>query len=292
MFLSRVKLKADIAGTQLGSVLAERTYGFHKLIWDLFDQDKRDFLYREELAGEQLDDSVSRGQPVYYLMSSQAPKQDNPLFNVECKAYDPDIQVGQRFAFRLRANPVVTRDGMRHDLIMDEMLYVLRDVSQRLNLSIAGKKKDLLDRIHSAESTDDIFDVITDIATEKELTVSVEPRYGVRKNLDALIDASTEKRLMNWLSDNPSRTGIFSITQRTVDDEETDGVYLKSNFVWQGYRNHPIPEKRDRARFTSVDMSGELEVKDPERFKELLKAGIGPAKGFGCGLMLIRPAFV
>ena len=38
MFLSRVKLKADIAGTQLGSVLAERSYGFHKLIWDLFDQ--------------------------------------------------------------------------------------------------------------------------------------------------------------------------------------------------------------------------------------------------------------
>ena len=161
-----------------------------------------------------------------------------------------------------------------------------------MDLSTAGKKKDLLDNIHSVESAGRLFDVITDMAAEKDLPVTVEPRYGIRKNLDALIDASTEKRLMNWLSDNPSRAGIFSITQRTVDDEEADDVYLKSNFVWQGYRNHPIPEKRDRARFTSVDMSGELEVKDPERFKELLKSGIGPAKGFGCGLMLIRPVFI
>ncbi|MDR1423372.1 MAG: type I-E CRISPR-associated protein Cas6/Cse3/CasE [Azoarcus sp.] len=42
-------------------------------------------------------------------------------------------------------------------------------------------------------------------------------------------------------------------------------------------------------RFTSVDFSGILTVTDPERFQKALVEGIGPAKAFGCGLLLVRP---
>jgi CRISPR system Cascade subunit CasE len=38
----------------------------------------------------------------------------------------------------------------------------------------------------------------------------------------------------------------------------------------------------------SLDLSGEVEVTDAERFTQLLTIGIGPAKAFGCGLMLVR----
>lgn len=41
-------------------------------------------------------------------------------------------------------------------------------------------------------------------------------------------------------------------------------------------------------RFSSIDYSGTLEVTDVELFRKALFAGIGHAKAFGCGLMLIR----
>lgn len=41
-------------------------------------------------------------------------------------------------------------------------------------------------------------------------------------------------------------------------------------------------------RFSTVDFSGALEVVDPQLFGKSLFRGIGKAKAFGCGLMLIR----
>ncbi|MEA2080768.1 MAG: type I-E CRISPR-associated protein Cas6/Cse3/CasE [Pseudomonadota bacterium] len=42
--------------------------------------------------------------------------------------------------------------------------------------------------------------------------------------------------------------------------------------------------------FSTLDYSGLLTVTDPELFKAALFQGIGPAKAFGCGLLLVRPA--
>lgn len=41
---------------------------------------------------------------------------------------------------------------------------------------------------------------------------------------------------------------------------------------------------------STIDFSGILTVTDPESLTNALYKGIGPAKSFGCGLMLIRPA--
>jgi CRISPR system Cascade subunit CasE len=38
----------------------------------------------------------------------------------------------------------------------------------------------------------------------------------------------------------------------------------------------------------TVDFEGTLEVADPARFLDALVRGVGPAKAFGCGLMLVR----
>ena len=48
--------------------------------------------------------------------------------------------------------------------------------------------------------------------------------------------------------------------------------------------------KRGQLRFSTVDLSGELVVTDAERFASTLANGIGRAKAFGCGLLLVRPA--
>ncbi|MFZ5757717.1 MAG: type I-E CRISPR-associated protein Cas6/Cse3/CasE [Pseudomonadota bacterium] len=47
---------------------------------------------------------------------------------------------------------------------------------------------------------------------------------------------------------------------------------------------------RKGIQFSSVDLSGELEVTDVPRFLGMLSAGLGRGRAFGCGLMLVRPA--
>jgi CRISPR system Cascade subunit CasE len=37
-----------------------------------------------------------------------------------------------------------------------------------------------------------------------------------------------------------------------------------------------------------MDLQGTAEVKDPQLLLQALFQGVGPAKGFGCGLLLIR----
>ena len=41
-------------------------------------------------------------------------------------------------------------------------------------------------------------------------------------------------------------------------------------------------------KLATVTFEGVLRVSDPKRLAELLENGVGPAKGFGCGLLLLR----
>ena len=43
-------------------------------------------------------------------------------------------------------------------------------------------------------------------------------------------------------------------------------------------------------KIVSITFDGVLEVGDPVALKELIRKGLGPAKAFGCGLMLVRRA--
>ena len=45
---------------------------------------------------------------------------------------------------------------------------------------------------------------------------------------------------------------------------------------------------RDLWTHTSTAIEGKLKIVDPDRFKQALLQGIGSAKAFGCGLMLVR----
>jgi CRISPR system Cascade subunit CasE len=57
------------------------------------------------------------------------------------------------------------------------------------------------------------------------------------------------------------------------------------------YQQHLLRKKGNtNIRFSSIDFAGNLTVTDPEKFKQVLFSGIGPAKSFGCGLMLVKPA--
>lgn len=82
-------------------------------------------------------------------------------------------------------------------------------------------------------------------------------------------------QVKNWLSLRGEASG-FSVL--------TSGVDL------QGYQQHRVYKKKfgKPIRYSSVDFQGVLTVEDPDAMQKTLFNGIGKAKGFGCGLMLVR----
>ena len=55
----------------------------------------------------------------------------------------------------------------------------------------------------------------------------------------------------------------------------------------EGYEQHR--GKQGELRFSSVDFSGNLQVVNVEALRQALFLGVGHAKAFGCGLLLLRP---
>ncbi len=79
-----------------------------------------------------------------------------------------------------------------------------------------------------------------------------------------------------WLAARGERSG-FEIRDGEV---RADG-YRQQRLFKQG-KSKPI-------RFSTIDYTGLLTVIEPEAFLKVLFTGIGPAKGFGCGMMMVRP---
>ncbi len=93
-----------------------------------------------------------------------------------------------------------------------------------------------------------------------------------------------QRRMQNaaakWLIEKAALNGF---TVEASEEEPCIDAYA--------YRQHLLQKKGNRnIRFSSIDFSGTLVVTDSDRFvKHALFSGIGPAKAFGCGLMLVKP---
>jgi CRISPR system Cascade subunit CasE len=114
MFLSRVELGARAAEREAFWREVTHPYRAHQALWKLLSrsaEQRRDFLFQLEVGRE----------PVSFLVLSSAPPRDDGegLWRVETKPFTPGVKPGQRLGFRLRASPVVTRKGSRHDVVMD-----------------------------------------------------------------------------------------------------------------------------------------------------------------------------
>ena len=64
----------------------------------------------------------------------------------------------------------------------------------------------------------------------------------------------------------------------------------KDSFTADGYHQVRFPKKGRLVSISVLDMGGVLRVEDVDAFTAMLGRGLGPAKGFGCGLFLIRRA--
>lgn len=66
-----------------------------------------------------------------------------------------------------------------------------------------------------------------------------------------------------------------------------DGAARVESYTQTSFRR---PKGGREATVSMMDIQGVLTISDPRAFLELVRIGLGPAKGFGCGLMLLRRA--
>jgi CRISPR system Cascade subunit CasE len=242
MYFSRVTISNALTASQeLVELQKNGAYASHALLWQLFpgyedswsnlkgkakEQAQRPFLFREEID--------SNGLPLFYVLSEQQPVAAHPAFACQTKPYQPRLSAGDRLAFKLRVNPVVSiRDeqgkSRRHDVLMNA----------KKNTDVSGLN------IHEAQQ-----------------------KQALAAHQAALGWISDSKRLADW--------GIQLESEPEIDH---DSYYQHQHYQPKGKRT---------IRYSTVDYQGLLTIVDPERFLQTLAKGVGKAKGFGCGLWLIR----
>lgn len=207
-------------------------YADHQWLWRWFPSapgTSRDFLFRRH---------EHEGQTRYYVVSRRPPVEQNGAWQVQTRDYAPQLQVGERLRFELRANPTVRHghDGKskRHDVVMN------------------AKKKLLAER-------------------------------GLA-------------RWQEWIgNDRPATQDVIqaACAQWLIRRSERLGFAIDANMVQaQAYETHQERQhqKNRDLQFTTVDFCGELTVTDTANFQSALMNGIGSAKAFGCGLLLVRRA--
>jgi CRISPR system Cascade subunit CasE len=245
---------------------------FSKVQLDLSQQAARECLleldhpYREhQLLWQLFPGAVSRnflfaraagGAPVYYVVSGDRPHPSSSAWTVETREYRPQLSAGDRLSFRLRANAVVIQKVARNPDQHQAWLENRR--AQELPEMSAGKH--FPRRIR--------HDVV------------MQAKHAIGwKNL------SEEQRPP--LNELIHRAGLDWL----VDRQERNGFLLhRESLQVDGYSQHRFMKKESKPIvFSTLEFQGVLTVTEPADFIEkALFEGIGPAKAFGCGLLLVR----
>ncbi|WP_101069143.1 type I-E CRISPR-associated protein Cas6/Cse3/CasE [Roseovarius salinarum] len=227
LYLSRLKLNPDPSTSALAQLLnprdaAQQADAHHRLIWTVFSDGtdrRRDFLWRHDGDGR------------FLTLSSRPPRAHDLFLPPETKTFEPDLRVGDRLDFTLRAN--ATKD----------------------RAAASGSSK--------ARPKNRRVDVVMDLLQ----SVPREQRADRRMEM-----AQTAAEA--WMMRQGDSKG-FAPRRVIADNYST---------IELGRR------RRAGATFGILDLSGEIEVTDPELFLPALAVGLGRAKAWGCGLMLIRRA--
>lgn len=287
MYLSRIRLKQEMQPTQLAQMIKDRqNYGLHRLFWGVFEHNpekKRNFLFREEMSKEQnLGGRRLKADPVYYLLSNERPIDDHAFFDIECKEYNPKLEIGDVLSFKVRVNPVVKRNNKRHDIIMNaqyKWLHAqLKQADQKINGTKSDKKKCLLNFAQDKQ-----VQAWQEQIKQGCFAVKLDQQLGRNELLEWALRTEMEQSILSWWQLQAEKNG-FRLEQ--------DKKLTYPNFQSSAYKWNPLPEKNGKAGYSSLDLTGKISVTNIELFQKLLKDGIGKSKAFGCGFLMIQRSFV
>lgn len=125
------------------------------------------------------------------------------------------------------------------------------------------------------------------------VSIKVDEKQSRKERHDVVM---REKKRIDYKNlPKDSRPLEQEIVQQTcipwlVQRAETLGFSVQANtLLVDGYQQYESYAKGKKPiSYSTVDFQGVLTVTDPERFKQTLFQGIGKAKAFGCGLLLIK----
>lgn len=109
-----------------------------------------------------------------------------------------------------------------------------------------------------------------------------------KKQLLAGCALNTDAKWKEWSDDD--KPFLYDLVQRSCIDwliarASGNGFTVVTASV-DAYQQHRAGKRN--IRFSTVDFSGELLITNPELFRQVLYSGLGHAKAFGCGLLLVK----
>ncbi|MBA3343230.1 MAG: type I-E CRISPR-associated protein Cas6/Cse3/CasE [Gemmatimonadaceae bacterium] len=120
----------------------------------------------------------------------------------------------------------------------------------------------------------------------KPCDVVMDVLYRMPKTERAVSRSATiDKAGYEWLARRGEKDGFDISSEPKEGHRETSSG---SSARVLSYRTLTLPRRGKPARIGVLDFEGKLQVTDPERFLRAIANGVGRAKAFGCGLMLIR----
>lgn len=126
--------------------------------------------------------------------------------------------------------------------------------------------------------------------------VSKRDENGKQHRHDVVMDAKTRmeeegisKSEIPQITEIVQKEGVKWLKRKGIDN----GFEVDENqMIATGYRCNRFykPKGKHSVNISTIDFSGILTVTEPDIFLKALYGGIGPAKSFGCGLLLVKPA--
>ncbi len=111
-------------------------------------------------------------------------------------------------------------------------------------------------------------DVVMDAKTRME-------KEGIPENKKPQVTEIVQKVGVQWIKKKGEMNGF----------EVSEGQVIATGYCCNRFYK---PKGKHSVNISTIDFSGILTVTDPESLIYALYNGIGPAKSFGCGLMLVR----
>ncbi|AKB19755.1 type I-E CRISPR-associated protein Cas6/Cse3/CasE [Methanosarcina sp. WWM596] len=249
MYISRANLKPDVATNKKFWTLS-RNFG------DIYKVHRVIWSFFANAPDKQRDflyrQDEKNGFPLFYIVSEQEPDANIDLWQIESKEYKPLLSVGQKLIFSLRANPIVTRWNEKGEHKRHD---IVMDAKNKMKKE--GVPKD--ERLKIPE-------IVQEEGFEWLRKKGISNGFDVEKGQVI----STGYRCNRFYKPKGKNNGF-------------EGKYDESE------RKYLEPKRKHSVNISTIDFSGVLTVTDPECLTNVLYKGIGPAKSFGCGLMLIRP---
>ena len=252
MFFSKACLRRDVEPHKIADLLKGDGYQIHKMVWRLFRDDQigdRDFIYRYD---------GMNGLPTFFTVSKRQPEDNGGIWDIQTKPYEPKFSDGEKLTLKLRVNPVVIDKQERSA----EEIEIWRTNRESKHYP---KKEPTKKRIR--------HDVVMEAKHQihyKNLSQEERP----------LVAEIIQEAGIGWLKDQQAGGGFVIGGSIANPHVRVDGYHQHKLFKGRGEK--PIS-------FSTLEFNGILTVTESMTFIEkTLFKGIGPAKGFGCGLMMVR----